>query len=248
MNQKRNDRLRKKRVLAKNYFSIIELLIVIAIIAILISLLLPSLRRVQEKAIGTVCMGGPVKTIGLMLSMYACDFNDWIPPTCGSSSGGAKWVDAFVAAGYKNAIQPFHCPALKTRPVIDDELDYGVCATNVIAPDNNTHQYGNYIRLNRMKRPSVQIYGGDSWRGRERTKGSYIIRTNASADLPAEGWDSQRIAGRHGGFAACVMFGGNAQLIAILNELRPGDYPPFRKKLPGTSTKDPEYIKRLTNQ
>jgi len=60
-------------------FTLIELLIVIAIIAILAGLLLPVLGKGRRRAEGAVCMSN-LRQLTLGWSMYALDNNDWFLP------------------------------------------------------------------------------------------------------------------------------------------------------------------------
>lgn len=60
-------------------FSLIEMLVVIAIITLLISLVLPSLQRAKELARITAC-GTNLNQIGIAITSYASDYNDQIPP------------------------------------------------------------------------------------------------------------------------------------------------------------------------
>jgi prepilin-type N-terminal cleavage/methylation domain-containing protein len=60
-------------------FTLIELFVVIAIMAILAALLLPALSRAKLKATGAVCLGNN-KQIALAFQMYADDNNEAIVP------------------------------------------------------------------------------------------------------------------------------------------------------------------------
>ena len=68
-------------------FTLLELLIVIAIILILASLLLPSLNSARKKAMGMQCLSN-VKGLGLSCQQYTSDNDDAVMPTIHSPNRG----------------------------------------------------------------------------------------------------------------------------------------------------------------
>lgn len=59
-------------------FTLIELLVVVSIIALLVSILLPSLSKAREAAKNVKCMS-QLRAMGQGIAMYAMDFNDRMP-------------------------------------------------------------------------------------------------------------------------------------------------------------------------
>src|SRR3954447_21056116 len=80
-------------------FTLVELLVVIGIIALLISILLPSLGRAREAAKRTQCLSN-LRTIHQMLVMYSLSYKDMVPlgyrATGTTASGAIKQNDYFI--------------------------------------------------------------------------------------------------------------------------------------------------------
>ena len=71
----------------KQNFTLLELLIVVAIIAILAGLLLPALSKARDKAMSIQCTSN-FKQFGTAFGMYAADYGDYYPIVqMGSTSG-----------------------------------------------------------------------------------------------------------------------------------------------------------------
>jgi prepilin-type N-terminal cleavage/methylation domain-containing protein len=80
-------------------FTLIELLVVISIIALLLSIVMPALKRVKEKAKATVCLTN-FHQLGLAFSAYLQDYNnkfmgEWLSIELSGVQGGHDiWVEA----------------------------------------------------------------------------------------------------------------------------------------------------------
>ena len=65
----------------KKAFTLVELLVVIAIIALLLAILMPSLKRARTQAQTVVC-GLHMRQYGLAIAQYISDNDDRFPPYC----------------------------------------------------------------------------------------------------------------------------------------------------------------------
>lgn len=131
-------------------FTLIELLIVIAIIAILAALLLPALAQARTKAKRVTCISN-LKQCGMAYHSYAIDNRDWLPKL-GQDQGSRiryAWNDSIDEfKPYIGDYGVWKCPVFSGTPDID-------------APANsNKYLFGTYlspVRVNTATRSSKDI-------------------------------------------------------------------------------------------
>lgn len=102
-----------------NGFTLIELLVVVAIIALLMSILLPSLGRAREQAKTLKCLSN-LKQVGMAAMMYANQHDNALPPANHSSTGtatgdGTRWSNRlqYVITGQGTPINPPYGTSMK---------------------------------------------------------------------------------------------------------------------------------------
>src|SRR5262245_17958261 len=93
-----------RRSRTRGAFTLVELLVVIGIIALLISILLPTLNRARESAYRTKCLSN-LRNIGQLVNMYANMSKGKIPIGYSGSTAGANnaYSESYWLARYNNA-------------------------------------------------------------------------------------------------------------------------------------------------
>ncbi|HVY71056.1 MAG TPA: type II secretion system protein [Verrucomicrobiae bacterium] len=94
-------------VLARDGFTLLELLVVIAMVAILASLLLTGLRRSRQAATRIQCQSN-LRQAGVALLNHLGDHHKY-PTTVVNGERGERWMDSLLKAGWSMKISG--CPA-----------------------------------------------------------------------------------------------------------------------------------------
>lgn len=147
-------------------FTLIELLVVVSILAMLIAMLLPSLKKAQDAARAVVCLSNE-RQVMFCFDQYAEDYGQAFPlrriapPT-------NTWWSMFLEARYEPSApsKVFDCPAARIR-YPEDSLKYGVNRIYTLGYGYNWRclgDPGNPIQrfFNKLKAPSSQLVIADS--------------------------------------------------------------------------------------
>jgi prepilin-type N-terminal cleavage/methylation domain-containing protein/prepilin-type processing-associated H-X9-DG protein len=95
-------------------FTLVELLVVIAIIALLLSILVPALRKAKNQAMRVYC-GNNIKQVVLALGLYAAENRDYFPlhdvGECWYWLWGLDKAATAKIMKYGPKMESFYCPA-----------------------------------------------------------------------------------------------------------------------------------------
>ena len=121
----------------RNGFTLIELLVVISIIALLLSILMPALNKVKEKAKIIVCKTN-LHNIGLAIAAYATEYDDRLPdidPSAMTSPFESAYQNHTWYLWGKDEVWPWHVNPRPLGRYIESEDVYECPADNRPNPE-----------------------------------------------------------------------------------------------------------------
>jgi prepilin-type N-terminal cleavage/methylation domain-containing protein/prepilin-type processing-associated H-X9-DG protein len=160
-------------------FTLIELLVVIAVIAVLLGILMPSLRKARQTARTVVCKSN-LRNVGLAVHLYVDDNNRRIPDT--GSSNGHLWIypsgkyrtpgsggGTYWGTFYRTYIKEtkiFGCPSLQRVPEgliysYNDFPDPAAVVQHAAYGINHHHRARNNRKVSTIYRTDEFLYASD---------------------------------------------------------------------------------------
>ncbi|OGV47640.1 MAG: hypothetical protein A2017_21770 [Lentisphaerae bacterium GWF2_44_16] len=200
----------KERVRIRFIFTMIELLMVIAIITILSAVLLPALSKARDKSKELLCRSN-LKQIGAGIYNYANDFSDFTYPGTPQSTctGINDWINDKVKNWYDNKL--WQCPSVKKSgtPYISYAASYGEYM------DYIENYYGRGLKLFKLNPRKVLFCD----------KTEHLVVEVFSSDSQMPTGSSPRISMRHNQGTNCLYVDGHVEWLRYnllnMNTLNP---------------------------
>ncbi|MCP5518942.1 MAG: DUF1559 domain-containing protein [Verrucomicrobiales bacterium] len=111
-------------------FTLIEMLVVIAVMAILAGMLLPALSRARDKARAVVCLNN-LRQWGLATQLYATDHDDFLPPEGSPNPGDAATnVGWYIQLPAVLDLPRYHAMPWRTNAALEPGWSVWICPAN----------------------------------------------------------------------------------------------------------------------
>lgn len=112
-------------------FTLMELLVVVAVVGLLAGLILPGLSAAKGRAHGSRCISN-FKQFALALQLYSQDHDDRLVPNAGGQdeAPGAKWVDGWLGLPGPDCTNAIHLQRSLLAPYLGGDLTLWRCPSS----------------------------------------------------------------------------------------------------------------------
>lgn len=170
-------------------FTLVESLVVLAIVAVLAGILLPSLIMVRRQARAMQCASN-LKQVATVILLYASDHKGWYPPNDTTISPGAFWYDAQRCGQY-----------MRTPGAVSNGDLRGPAVTCPEDAGSERSYAMNFWAGSRVNAGTLKVTaGGRLWRSGARDGSRLILATEQWATVGSQklGWVAPPYVGQRG--------------------------------------------------
>jgi len=142
------------RLAVRGIFTLLELLVVVAIIGVLLAILLPALAKAKGTAYQIAC-SSQLKQMGYAVQNYAIDYNDYLLP---EYSHGSWWQSRMIGY-FNNNAAIFICPSGRNQVnkeylATGNNYLYNIRTGNATYASTVGYEFKKFAQI---KRPSLKI-------------------------------------------------------------------------------------------
>ncbi len=148
-------------------FTLVELLVVLAVIGVVVSVLLPGIGRARDQGRLVVCRSN-LRSIGLLGQAYAGDHNGLLPTEETVDNPQPQLIAALSGLGYTDAPTIYYCPSEKRKDLRFSETNFEIHNISYFYysfSERPTSRYlSNFLRKNvYWPRVLKDTMAGDMW-------------------------------------------------------------------------------------
>jgi prepilin-type N-terminal cleavage/methylation domain-containing protein len=148
-------------------FSLVELLVVIAVLGTLIAVLLPALGRAKDHGKLITCRAN-LRTVALACRAYAAEHDTLLPTEASVDNPQPELVAALTGGDYVDTPQSFYCPSEKQEDLRYSEANFAAANISYFyysCRDRPTNRYLSNFLLKNVPWPRIlnDTMPGDTW-------------------------------------------------------------------------------------
>ena len=109
-----------RTTVAGRAFTLVELLVVLAVISVLVSIMVPALKRARDQTKLTRCQSR-LRNLGIGVLAYAAENRSWLPVEAQLDNPHRELMDCLHKRGHVPDLRTYYCPSQRRSDLVHSE-------------------------------------------------------------------------------------------------------------------------------